>query len=271
MLPYNYVDKGGSLMDRTEQLDFLINYLLDECNEDIKIPDDFTQKRNLLRSLMNVRPAKDIGEDFLKVQDEFLTDETLAKDLVGVGDISDSAGKVMLWKGDITCLQVDAIVNAANSKLLGCFIPLHNCIDNVIHSASGIQLRLECDRIMKAQNSDEKVGKAKITDAYNLPSKYVIHTVGPAIPYGFKPSREDILSLESCYRSCLELASGYNLKSLAFCAISTGVFNFPKDKAAEIAVSTVSDFLNSTETSIEHVIFDVFSDDDYLLYKNLLF
>lgn len=258
-------------MNREEQLDFLINYLIDERNEAIEIPQDYDAKRSLLRSLMNVRMPLKISDEFLKVQDEFLTAETLSKDLTCVDDIKDVNGKIMLWQGDIVTLKVDAIVNAANSKLLGCFIPLHNCIDNMIHSAAGVQLREECDNIMQLQGHDEEVGKAKITGAYNLPSKYVIHTVGPAIPYGAKPSKRDCEALKSCYMSCLEIASQNNLESLAFCAISTGVFNFPRDLAAEIAVGTVGNYLDSNETSLKHVIFDVFSDDSYETYRNLLF
>ena len=177
----------------------------------------------------------------------------------------------MLWQGDITTLKVDAIVNAANSKLLGCFVPLHNCIDNVIHSSAGLQLREECNKIMEMQDRDEEVGKAKITSAYNLPSKYVIHTVGPAIPQGLKPSGKDCEALANCYKSCLEIATSYKLESLAFCCISTGVFNFPQKLAAEIAVKTVEDYLDLNETTLENVIFDVFSDDDYSIYKDLLF
>ena len=176
-------------MNREEQLDFLINYLIDERNEAIEIPQDYKAKRDLLRSLMNVRIPLKISDKFLKVQDDFLTAETLAKDLTSVEDIKDVNGKILLWQGDIVTLKVDGIVNAANSKLLGCFIPLHNCIDNMIHSAAGVQLRDECNSMMQLQGHDEEVGKAKITNAYNLPSKYVIHTVGPAIPYGSKPSK----------------------------------------------------------------------------------
>lgn len=258
-------------MDTNQQLNYLLNYLIDERQENIEIPENVIQKRNLLRSLMNVRPAIPIDEEFLKVQDDYLTNEILSKNLVGVDDIDEVKGKLMLWQGDITDLKVDAIVNAANSKLLGCFIPMHNCIDNVIHSASGIQLRLECDKIMKVQNKDEGIGKAKITNAYNLASKHVIHTVGPAIPQNSKPSELDCKRLASCYRSCLDIASQYNLKSIAFCCISTGVFNFPQKMAAEIAVKTVNDYLDSNESSLEHVIFNVFVDEDYLIYKNLLF
>lgn len=252
-------------------MDYLISYLIEERGEEINIPDDYHSKRGLLRSLMNVRPPMKISDEFLKVQDDFLTSETLNKDLTSVEDISDKKGKLMLWQGDIVTLKVDAIVNAANSKLLGCFIPLHNCIDNMIHSAAGIQLREECSKIMQNQGRDEAVGKAKITDAYNLPSRYVVHTVGPAIPRGMKPSGEDCEKLESCYRSCLEIADEYNLESIAFCGISTGVFNFPKDLAAEIAVETVRQYLDTTETSLNHVIFNVFSDDNYSIYKKILF
>ena len=258
-------------MNKEEQLDFLINYLIYERNEAIEVPQDYNAKRNLLRSLMNVRMPLNISDEFLKVQDEFLTAETLGKDLTSVEDIKDVCGKIMLWQGDIVTLKVDAIVNAANSKLLGCFIPLHNCIDNMIHSSAGVQLREECNRIMQLQGRDEEVGKAKITDAYNLPSKYVIHTVGPAIPYGAKPSKSDCEALKSCYMSCLEIASENNLESLAFCGISTGVFNFPREPAAEIAVNTVKKYLDSNETSLKHVIFDVFSDDSYETYRKLLF
>lgn len=258
-------------MNKEEQLDFLINYLIDERKEAIEIPQDYNTKRNLLRSLMNVRLPLKVSDEFLKVQDDFLTAETLSKDLTSVGDILDVDGKIMLWQGDIVTLKVDGIVNAANSKLLGCFIPLHNCIDNIIHSSSGVQLREECSRIMRLQGHDEEVGKAKITGAYNLPSKYVIHTVGPAIPQGSKPSGKDCEALKNCYTSCLEIASENNLESLAFCSISTGVFNFPRENAAEIAVSTVRDYLDLNETTLNHVIFDVFSDDSYSTYKKLLF
>ena len=249
----------------------MIKYLLDERGEKINIPDDYFSKRALLRSLMNVRLPMKISEEFLKVQDEFLTAETSHKDLTSPADIKEAKGKIMLWQGDIVTLKVDAIVNAANSKLLGCFIPQHNCIDNIIHSSAGLQLREECNEIMQLQSKDEEVGKAKITLGYNLPAKHVIHTVGPAIPYGSKPSDENREELASCYRSCLDIANANKLESIAFCCISTGVFNFPQELAAEIAVGTVEDYLDSNETTLEHVIFDVFSDEDYSIYKSILF
>ena len=258
-------------MNAHEHLDFLIEYLAEERNERIEVPSDYSEKRNLLRALMNVRLPGEISPEFLRIQDEFLRNETLEKDLTSVEDITESKGKLMLWQGDITTLKVDAIVNAANSKMLGCFIPLHNCIDNVIHSAAGVQLREDCSRIMKSQGHDEAIGKAKITSAYNLPSQYVIHTVGPAIPQGALPLESDCEALAGCYRSCLEIADSNNLDSIAFCCISTGVFNFPQDMAAEIAVETVDEYLKTNETSLNHVIFDVFTDESYLTYKKLLF
>ena len=251
-------------------MDFLIGYLIEERGEEMEIPNDVTSKRNLLRSLMNVRPPLPISNEFIEVQDEFLTSETLNKNLTSVEDITEFSGKLMLWQGDIVTLKVDAIVNAANSKLLGCFIPMHNCIDNIIHSSAGVQLRDECNSIMKSQSCDEEIGKAKITDAYNLPSKHVIHTVGPAIPQGSTPSLKDCEMLANCYTSCLDIASYNNLDSIAFCCISTGVFNFPPEDAAEIAVKTVREYLENNETSLNHIIFDVFGNENYLIYKNLL-
>ena len=252
-------------------MDFLINYLIDERQENIDVPQDFQSKRNLLRALMNIRPPAPISDEFIQIQDDFLTNETLSKNLTSIEDICDVKGKMMLWQGDIATLKVDAIVNAANSKLLGCFIPMHNCIDNVIHSAAGVQLREECNRIMNLQAQDEEVGKAKITGAYNLPSKHVIHTVGPAIPQGLKPTEDNRDDLASCYESCLDIASYHELDSIAFCCISTGVFNFPQQLAAEIAIKTVEDYLSSAQTSLKHVIFNVFTDEDYKIYKNLIF
>ncbi|MEE0940188.1 protein-ADP-ribose hydrolase [Methanobrevibacter sp.] len=252
-------------------MDFLVKYLIDERDEIIDVPDDYNSKKMLLRSLMNVRLPSKLSDEFLEVQDEFLTSETLNKTLTSVDEIAEVKDRIMLWQGDITTLKVDAIVNAANSKLLGCFIPHHNCIDNVIHSAAGLQLREECSKIMEVQDSDEEVGRAKITGAYNLPSKHVIHTVGPAIPQGMEPCDEDKRNLANCYKSCLDIASYNKLQSIAFCCISTGVFNFPQVLAAKIAVSTVEEYLDNNETSLNHVVFNVFTDTDYLIYKKLLF
>lgn len=175
---------------------------------------------------------------------------------------------IILWKGDITRLKVDAIVNAANNQMLGCFVPCHECIDNAIHSAAGIQLRLECNEIMNKQGSLESTGGAKVTEAYNLPCKYVIHTVGPIINAPL--TEEDCNKLESCYRSCLQVAIENNIKSIAFCCISTGEFCFPKEKAAEIAIKTISNFLDYNNKKIERIIINVFKEEDFKIYKNLL-
>ena len=245
--------------------------MIDERDDLIEIPDNFHDKKVLFRSLMNIRMPGEVSDEFLNIQDEYLTSETLNKKLTSLSDIDEVKGKIALWQGDITTLKVDAIVNAANSKLLGCFIPMHNCIDNAIHSAAGIQLREECNAIMKTQGVDEEIGQAKITGAYNLPSKYVIHTVGPAIPQGTLPSDDDCKKLASCYKSCLDIADSNKLESIAFCSISTGVFNFPQELAAEIAIDTVTDYLNSNETTLKCVVFDVFSNSSYLTYKKLLF
>lgn len=245
--------------------------MIDERDDLIEIPDNFHDKKVLFRSLMNIRMPGEVSDEFLNIQDEYLTSETLNKKLTSLSDIDEVKGKIALWQGDITTLKVDAIVNAANSKLLGCFIPMHNCIDNAIHSAAGIQLREECNAIMKIQGVDEEIGRAKITGAYNLPCKHVIHTVGPAIPHGALPSDDDCEKLASCYKSCLDIADSNKLESIAFCSISTGVFNFPQELAAEIAIDTVTDYLNSNETTLKCVVFDVFSNSSYLTYKKLLF
>lgn len=246
-------------MNLNEQLEFMLNTLINEIEKPIDVPIDFNSKKDLLRALMNIRPPRKISEEFLNIQNQFLQSQNI------VSNTNFKKG-INLWKGDITTLKVDAIVNAANSRLLGCFIPLHNCIDNIIHTKAGIQLRLECKEIMDKQGCEEKVGLAKITKAYNLPSKYVIHTVGPAIPQDSKVTKKDSKLLASCYKSCLELADSYNLKSIAFCCISTGVFNFPQNQAAKIAVETVK----NTENNLDSIIFDVFTDEDYFIYKELL-
>lgn len=259
-------------MTKLEQLDFLIKELKAEEKEyqDIKIPDNYEEKRKLLRALMNVRSPRPISEKFLIVQDEFLSLGTKEKGITKYADIETVPinDRISLWRGDITTLEVDAIVNAANSQLLGCFQPLHNCIDNVIHSAAGIQLRNECNEFMQKQGVLEPTGSAKVTKAYNLPCKYVIHTVGPIIRT--KPAKKQEEQLKSCYLSCLKAAVKNNIKSIAFCCISTGVFNFPQERAAEIAVRTGIDFLNNNSNKLERIIYNVFTEKDYIIYKNLL-
>lgn len=257
-----------------DRLDALLRALLAERPEysSIRIPDSIVDKRNLLRSLMNVRMPSPLPEEVIDLQDGELVEQRKEKGVVDLESIpvSPRYPRLRLWQGDITRLKVDAIVNAANSQMLGCFIPMHRCIDNAIHSAAGMQLREECDAIMKAQGHEEPTGKAKITHGYNLPAKWVIHTVGPIV-YGEYPTDEDCRLLADCYRSCMELADERNLKSVAFCCISTGEFRFPHEKAAEIAVATVLEYLEAHPSgSLEAIVFNVFKDIDYYLYKDLL-
>ena len=233
----------------------------------MEIPQDFEEQRALLRALMNVRIAKNVDDEFIKVQDEYLKEEIKRKGIVDIDDLKPIKDGIYLWQGDITTLRCDAIVNAANSGMTGCYVPNHGCIDNCIHSFAGVQLRLECDEIMTKQGYSEPTGQAKITNSYNLPCKYIIHTVGPII--NGKLTSEDCDLLESCYKSCLELAVKNNLDSIAFCCISTGEFHFPNDKAAQIAVKTVEEFMKK-ETSLKKVIFNVFKDMDKEIYRKLL-
>ena len=256
-------------MNQNERRIFLIQELLKENKryEDMEIPQDFEEQRALLRALMNVRIAKNIDDEFIKVQDEYLKEEIKRKGIVDIDDLKPIKDGIYLWQGDITTLRCDAIVNAANSGMTGCYVPNHRCIDNCIHSFAGVQLRLECDEIMTKQGYSEPTGQAKITKSYNLPCKYIIHTVGPII--NGKLTSKDCDLLESCYKSCLELAVKNNLDSIAFCCISTGEFHFPNDKAAQIAVKTVEEFMKK-ETSLKKVIFNVFKDMDKEIYRKLL-
>ena len=256
-------------MNQNERRIFLIQELLKENKryEDMEIPQDFEEQRALLRALMNVRIAKNIDDEFIKVQDEYLKEEIKGKGIVDIDDLKPIKDGIYLWQGDITTLRCDVIVNAANSGMTGCYVPNHRCIDNCIHSFAGVQLRLECDEIMTKQGYSEPTGQAKITKSYNLPCKYIIHTVGPII--NGKLTSKDCDLLESCYKSCLELAVKNNLESIAFCCISTGEFHFPNDKAAQIAVKTVEEFMKK-ETSLKKVIFNVFKDMDKEIYRKLL-
>ena len=252
-------------MTQTERRIFLIQRLLDEQPRyrNMQIPQDAAEQKRLLRSLMNVRMPKAVSEDFLAVQDEYLREEIAAKGITDLADLSPISEGIYLWQGDITTLRCDAIVNAANSGMTGCYAPCHGCIDNAIHTYAGVQLRLECARQMKLQGHEEETGRAKITPAYNLPCKFVLHTVGPIVETRVIPDDERLLA--SCYRSCLELAEQNGVKSIAFCCISTGEFHFPNDSAAEIAVETVKQYRGNME-----VIFNVFKDVDYEIYRDLL-
>ena len=256
-------------MNQSEKRLFLIQSLLNErpsCQKQI-IPADSERQKILLRGLMNVRRSVRIGADFLQVQDAYLQDETAAKGITDIADLTPIQPGLYLWQGDITTLKCDAIVNAANSGMTGCYIPNHRCIDNAIHTFAGVELRLTCEQLMEQQGYPEPTGQAKITPAFNLPCRYVLHTVGPIIS-GIA-TREDKELLASCYRSCLELAAENGLESVAFCCISTGEFHFPNELAAEIAVRTVKEFLKK-QTSVKKVIFNVFKDLDKAIYEKLL-
>lgn len=254
-------------MTQEERRMYLIRALLEETPRYPEIPPSDKQQKMLLRSLMNVRPPRPISESFLAVQDEYLREELRQRGITDLADLTPIGEGIYLCQGDITTLRCDAIVNAANSQLLGCFCPCHGCIDNCIHTYAGVQLRLECARLMKRQGREEETGRAKITRAYNLPCKYILHTVGPIIQGRLTKRDEELLA--SCYRSCLELAVRNRVDSIAFCCISTGEFHFPNDRAAEIAVRTVREFIQEKKSGIK-VIFNVFKDLDYKIYRNLL-
>ena len=258
-------------MNQQERCLWLIRALMDEMPQyrDTPVPVLPDRRWRLLRSLMNVRPPMPASEEFLRVQDAYLKQMTSEKGIVDAALLPACAkdGRLVLWQGDITTLQCGAIVNAANSQLLGCFSPCHGCIDNIIHTMAGVQLRLACRGIMQAQGHEEPTGQARITPGFNLPAKFVLHTVGPIIDD--EVTAEDEALLASCYRSCLELAARKGLHSVAFCCISTGVFRFPQERAAEIAVQTVKDNLRQ-DTAIQRVVFNVFKDSDSAIYREKL-
>ena len=256
-------------MTQTERLDTLIGLLLKEQSRyaGIKVPDTPEEKKLLLRSLWNLRPPMPAEKTFLDIQDEYLKEELNNRGITRLQDLTPIQDHLYLWQGDITALECGAIVNAANSQMLGCFVPCHGCIDNAIHTYAGVQLRLACYGLMKEQGAPEPTGRAKITPAFNLPSSFVLHTVGPVIS-GALTSR-DCETLASCYRSCLSLAEQRGISSVAFCCISTGEFHFPNDRAAEIAVQTVKAYLQASGSDLS-VLFNVFKDEDYSHYKRLL-
>ena len=255
-------------MNQQERRLYLIRELLQETQEpSLTIPTNFLAQKQLLRGLMNIRPPRPISQSFLRIQDAYLQEEQRKKGIVSLDTLSPIQPGIYLWRGDITTLSCDAIVNAANSGMTGCYVPNHHCIDNCIHTFSGVQLRLVCANLMQQQGYAEPTGQAKITPAYNLPCRYILHTVGPII--SGRVSRKDRAALASCYHSCLEPAAAHQLESVAFCCISTGEFHFPNEQAAEIAVQTVQQFLRQ-ETSVKQVIFNVFKDVDQAIYKRLL-
>ncbi|MCD7775366.1 MAG: protein-ADP-ribose hydrolase [Clostridiales bacterium] len=256
-------------MTQSERRTYLISALLKEQPQypETEIPKGEAEQKILLRSLFNIRMPIPVSGEFSKVQDEYLQEEIKLKGVTDIADLQPVQDGIYLWKGDITTLKCDAVVNAANSQMLGCFCPNHGCIDNAIHTYAGVGLRLECAKIMNAQRTAEPTGKAKITRAYNLPCRYVLHTVGPIVSGVL--TKKHCEQLASCYRSCLELAEQYNLKSVAFCCISTGEFRFPNDRAAETAIQAVKEYKTRTQSEIK-VIFNVFKEIDYNIYRKLL-
>ena len=259
-----------------ERLDYLVEEFKADSDEykDLRTPDNGDEKRRILRSLMNIRMPKEMSPEVLKVQDEYLTERANEKGVVNLSDIPVIRDGLSIWQGDITRLSVDAIVNAANSQMLGCFVPMHTCIDNCIHTFAGVQLRTECNRQMNelriryGRDYEQPTAVPMLTDAYNLPAKKVVHVVGPIVQSRLTPELEK--DLADCYRNTLDMCAGNGLKSVAFCCISTGVFRFPNKRAAEIAVSTVTEWLHSNPGKVERVIFNVFKDEDKTIYEKLI-
>lgn len=256
-------------MTQEERLDFLLRALLREkgAEEPAALPGDLPEKRRLLRGLMNLRPPAPASRAFLAVQDAYLQERLAQRGVTRLADLTPAGPGRYLWQGDITTLAVDAIVNAANHQMLGCFVPCHGCIDNAIHTYAGVQLRLACARLMARQGAAEPPGRAKLTRAYNLPCRYVLHTVGPIVQGAVTRTHRE--QLASCYRACLDLAAAHGLGSVAFCCISTGEFHFPNQLAAEIAVETVAAWQRQHPNQVE-VIFNVFQDCDKAIYQRLL-
>lgn len=255
-------------MNQEERLTFLIQYFLSETEltHPTPIPRDVTNQKSLLRGLMNKRPPCPLPTEILQIQNMYLKEE-LRPNITSLSTLKPIKPHIYLWQGDITTLGVDAIVNAANRDMLGCFHPNHKCVDNVIHSFAGVQLRLACHEIMEQQGKPEKTGTAKITPAFNLPSNHIIHTVGPIVHENLEEHHK--IGLEHCYLSCLNLGLQHDLTSIAFCCISTGEYRFPHDVACQIAINTVSKFLKKYHNPLT-VVFNVFKDTDFTLYKERL-
>ena len=259
-----------------ERLDYLAEAFKADSDgyQDLQTPADAEGKRRLLRSLMNIRMPREISPNVLKIQDEYLAERAAEKGIVEMTGIPVIRDGLSIWQGDITRLAADAIVNAANSQMLGCFIPMHDCIDNCIHTYAGVQLRLECARQMNRLREEYGAGYEQptavpmLTDAYNLPAKKVVHIVGPIVQFGLTEELEQ--DLADCYRNTLDLCADNGLKSVAFCCISTGVFHFPNRRAAEIAVDTVEQWMAQNPGRIDRVIFNVFKDEDRVIYEQLI-
>ena len=263
-------------MTQNERLAYLVEeFKTDSIRyKDLATPPDTEGKKQLLRSLMNIRMPGEMPGEVLKVQDEYLQERIRENGIVGLNDIPEIRDGISIWQGDITRLRVDAIVNAANSQMLGCFIPMHTCIDNCIHTFAGVQLRAECSRQMNKMRArygrdyEQPTAVPMLTDAYNLPAKKVVHIVGPIVQDKLTPDLEK--DLADCYTNTLELCAENNLRSVAFCCISTGVFHFPNKRAAEIAVHTVREWLEAHPGEVDRVIFNVFKEEDREYYESEL-
>lgn len=257
-------------MNQAERRIWLIRALLDERQDGrtIAVPARASGQRDLLRALMNVRPPEALADEKLNIQDAYLQQRLLERGGATDAGALPYRNRVAIWRGDITLLKADAIVNAANSQMLGCFVPGHRCIDNAIHTYAGMQLRLACAGLMCKQGHEEPTAHAKVTPAFNLPSNYVFHTVGPIVP-GHKPGPREELLLRRCYTSCLEEATHQGLGTLAFCCISTGVFGYPQEAAARVAIDAVRHHLDHNDPDLK-VIFNVFLASDEAIYCNLL-
>ena len=268
--------RDDDMKTQEERLDYLVEAFIAESDEykDIQVPEDIQGKRNLLRSLMNIRMPGPMADETIRIQDEYLKQRAIERGVVSLDDIPAIHDQLSLWQGDITRLKVDAIVNAANSQMLGCFIPMHACIDNCIHTYAGIQLRAECDRQMKAKriiygkDYEQPTAVPILSDAYNLPSKKIIHVTGPIVQDQLTPTLEK--ELADCYINVLDMCKDNGLRSVAFCCISTGVFRFPNKKAAQIAVDTVRRWLEDHPETMDRVIFNVFKDEDRYYYEELI-
>ncbi len=266
----------NNIATQEERLDYLVEQFKADSDEykDLQTPKDMEGKKRILRSLMNIRMPRKMDESILKVQDEYLQERIRENGIVELSDIPIIRSGLSIWQGDITRLAVDAIVNAANSQMLGCFVPMHTCVDNCIHTFAGVQLRAECNRQMDqlriryGRDYEQPTAVPMLTDAYNLPAKKIIHIVGPIVQYKLTSALEK--DLADCYRNTLDMCKDNGLKSVAFCCISTGVFHFPNKRAAQIAVSTVEKWITDNPCVIERVIFNVFKDEDKKYYEEII-
>lgn len=268
-------------MEEKKAQDQRLDYLVEEFKadsiqcKDLRTPADTEGKRRILRSLMNIRMPGKMDDAVLAVQDAYLRERIRENGVIELSDIPEIRDGLSIWQGDITRLAVDAIVNAANSQMLGCFVPMHTCIDNCIHTFAGVQLRAECSRQMTllreryGMDYEQPTAVPMLTDAYNLPAKKIVHIVGPIVEYRLTPRLEN--DLAACYRNTLDLCEQNGLRSVAFCCISTGVFRFPNQRAAEIAVETVTEWIKGHPSAVDRIIFNVFRDEDKQIYEDLLF